>query len=927
MNLLNNTQELQEEINQEVLLNGITNRIRQTLELEEILTATVGEIRAFLQTDRALVYRFHTNGSGQVIAESVQPNSLPSLLGLNFPADDIPNDAREQFLKARQRSTVNVASQKIGISPLDCAETGKPLKNLDIHYRAADACHIQYLLAMGVQFSLVVPILHREKLWGLLVSHHSEPRAIALNELEFVQRVADQVSIAISQSILFSQARQQAQRESTVNKVVTLLHNRQIPPLQAALEETVIALQGCGGRLYITPPNNYSSSQLYTWGLQPKLPATNNHNLIEENPLWQAAINSYLKATHPEVKGGRISDPWIIKDLYNETNLAAFLPAFRNQGIRSLLVMPLQYCQQFIGYLTIFSNEINTEIWWAGRFDSNNQQLAPRQSFQAWRELKKGQLREWTTEEIELIQALGNHFLMAIQHYQLYHQIQAMNANLENEVKDRTEELQQTTSELQQSLELAKVLKQVTNQIRSTLDLPTILQTIVQEVRHLLNADRVIVYHFLHTWEGKVLVEDVIDDKLSILGQVYDPNCFPVEYTYQYQAGRVRAIQNILEAGLSQCHVEFLQSINVQANLVVPIRRSNYLWGLLIAHQCYETRNWQSYELDLLQQLADQAAIAIHQAELYEESCTAATTANQKAEQLELALDALKRTQAQLIQTEKMSSLGQLVAGMAHEINNPINFIYGNLTHVSEYTQNLLELLQLYEEDFPNATARIQQRRNDIELEFLLDDLPRMLSSMKGGADRIRQLVLSLRNFSRLDEAERKAVNIHEGIDSTLLILQNRLKENPNCPPIEVVREYSNLPLVECYAGQLNQVFMNILSNAIDALEQQASKDFLGGIKRASSQITIRTEVKNNSKSSHSPDSVVIRITDNGSGISEAIQAQIFNPFFTTKPVGKGTGLGLSISYQIVVEKHQGSLKCVSQPGQGTEFLIEIPVR
>ncbi len=293
------------------------------------------------------------------------------------------------------------------------------------------------------------------------------------------------------------------------------------------------------------------------------------------------------------------------------------------------------------------------------------------------------------------------------------------------------------------------------------------------------------------------------------------------------------------------------------------------------------------------------------------------------------ALQALQQTQAQLIQTEKMSSLGQLVAGVAHEINNPINFIYGNLPHVTDYTKDLLKLVELYEQKYGEADAEIQTYRKEIDLEFLVDDLPKMLESMQIGADRIREIVLSLRNFSRLDEAEMKRVDIHEGIDSTLLILQNRLKASSSHPGIETVKEYGKLPLVECYAGQLNQVFMNILSNAIDALDQYNQKRSPEEIEANPATITIQTESITSAPKSinESINAVLIKIRDNGPGIPPDHLNRLFDPFFTTKPIGKGTGLGLSISYQIIVEKHHGMLKCISEPGKGAEFWIEIPVR
>jgi PAS domain S-box-containing protein len=283
-----------------------------------------------------------------------------------------------------------------------------------------------------------------------------------------------------------------------------------------------------------------------------------------------------------------------------------------------------------------------------------------------------------------------------------------------------------------------------------------------------------------------------------------------------------------------------------------------------------------------------------------------------QAQELEEALCKLQRSQTQLIHNEKMSSLGQLVAGVAHEINNPINFINGNIKPASEYIQDLLALLELYEQEYPQPIEHIQEFAEDIDLDFIKIDLPRLLNSMKVGADRIREIVLSLRNFSRLDEAEMKDVDIHEGIDSTLMILQNRLKGRDHYGKIEVIKEYGQLPLVVCYPGQLNQVFMNLLANAIDALDEIR-------ITKETPIIRIRTQLADQNQ-------VAIIITDNGIGISDKIKKRIFDPFFTTKSVGKGTGMGLAISYQIITEKHRGSLKCTANPHQGTEFIITIPI-
>lgn len=290
-----------------------------------------------------------------------------------------------------------------------------------------------------------------------------------------------------------------------------------------------------------------------------------------------------------------------------------------------------------------------------------------------------------------------------------------------------------------------------------------------------------------------------------------------------------------------------------------------------------------------------------------------------KAEELELAYRELQNTQAQLIQAEKMSSLGQMLAGIAHEINNPTSFIYGNIQPAIDYSQDLLQLVELYRDYYPEPVEEISEQLEAKDADFIAEDFPKLLLSMKEGAERISKIVLSLRNFSRVDEKECKQVDIHEGIDSTLLILKHRLKEQPSRPEIQVIQEYGELPKVECYPSQLNQVFMNILSNGIDAINESFVSGKLS-LAQDKGQIRICTEVKENN-------SVMIRIADNGPGIKAEVQEKIFNPFFTTKPVGKGTGLGLAISYQIVVEKHSGRVECVSTPGQGTEFLILLPIK
>ncbi|MBE9093472.1 GAF domain-containing protein [Tychonema sp. LEGE 07203] len=464
----------------------------------------------------------------------------------------------------------------------------------------------------------------------------------------------------------------------------------------------------------------------------------------------------------------------------------------------------------------------------------------------------------------------------------------------------------------------------IASQMRNSLDLDKILDTAVNEIRSLLQVDQCYFLWYASSGGGQ--------PSFAISHEAANPELterlaeYPIEQvTLLAEKIRHRQTLRIGDAATAPC-IEpptraFLTGVGIVSKLLLPLKTRSGQMGAVVCNHYSSRRCWVASEVELLQAVVDQLGIAIDQAELYAQTRAAALAAQTQARQLTETLQSLQRKETQLIQNEKMSSLGQMVAGVAHEINNPVNFIYGNLTYCEQYVKDILDLLRLYQKHYPEPAAEILHRSEEIDIDFVVPDLLKILSSMEMGAERIRKIVLSLRNFARHDESEMKPVDIHEGIDSTLLILQSRLKSNGLTSGIEVIKDYGDLPKVECYPGELNQVFMNILGNAIDSVENQP----------APKTIAISTAlVSRDSEAAESGNSlgklVVIRIRDSGPGLTQKAQSRLFDPFFTTKPVGKGTGLGLSISYQIVVEKHGGSLKCISEAGQGAEFWIEIPL-
>ncbi|MBD2297491.1 ATP-binding sensor histidine kinase [Nostoc sp. FACHB-190] len=489
---------------------------------------------------------------------------------------------------------------------------------------------------------------------------------------------------------------------------------------------------------------------------------------------------------------------------------------------------------------------------------------------------------------------------------------------------------------ISESLDLASVIK-ASQTLSGEIEMDQLLSKLMQVVMENAGASKsALILSGNHNSELRVVALSSSENFAAIsteLPSIYAGSSNDIPITLIKYVNRIKEVFVVDDAKTVDFLAEdrYIISQKPKSLLCIPIINQGKLLGILYLENSLTTGAFTRDRIEVLKLLTTQAAISLENAILYNNLAQAnqnleeynhslevkvearTQELNNKNQHLQEALQELQRTQTQLIQSEKMSSLGQMVAGIAHEINNPINFIHGNIAHASEYVKDLLDLVNIYQQECSHPSDILTAKVAEIDVEFLSEDLLKILDSMEVGSSRIRNIVLGLRNFSRLDEAEMKTVDVHEGIDNTLMILQHRLKAKSDALEIEVIKEYAKIPEISCYAGQLNQVFMNILSNAIDAVN-----DSRANIKKP--QIHIYTALKDSN-------TLQVRIADNGCGMTEAVKKKIFDPFFTTKPVGSGTGLGLSISYQVIVDKHKGQLICDSTPGQGTEFVIEIPIK
>ncbi|MBW4604440.1 MAG: GAF domain-containing protein [Calothrix sp. FI2-JRJ7] len=1008
-------------IEKEKTLAAVIARIRESLDLQTIFKNTATEVRQLLQADRVGVFRFypHLDWEGEFVSEDVA-NGWNSAMALKIH----DHCFSEQFAAQYQEGKLNIIT--------------------DIYQGDCSPCHIAILEKFQVRSNLVAPLLKGKKLWGLLCIHQcSAPRYWEESEIEFIQQIAVQLSVAIQQAEYLEQMQMQAvklaqasereriaERQKSIAKTIekirqtfdleTIFHTA-THEIRKILEADRVVIYrfnpDWSGDFVVESIETGWNSLLDKQLQQPELRANISECSIKL--LVNAPIpDSYLK----ETQGGRFVRGEIFRtcdDIYNAGFSDCYIRVLESYQARAYAIVAIYHGNKLWGLLAVFQNsaprkweddeiclltQISTQLGtafqqaeyfqqvssqaaqlekaaerqralattvdkirqsldiesifqattqevrrllnvervaiyrfypdWSGEFVADsildgwtpvgksqptiektfleaaktgkyprNETFVPiLQGEKLWGLLvayQNSQPRYWEEEEVNLLAQVGVQLGVALQQAETLKQVQAQAA------------------QLTRAAEREKALATTVEKIRQSLDLHTIFATTTQEVRNLLKVERVAIYSFYTDGSGDFVAESVASEWMPLIG-----NSFLMMDTFVQKAlgelnmrlQKTITVDDIYKQQYSDPQLVFLEQIQARAYVMVPIFQGDNLWGLLAAYQNTKPREWMEDEVSLLAQIGLQLAVALQQAELLEQ------TRLQK-EKLNEALKELQRTQTQLIQGEKMAGLGQLVAGIAHEINNPINFIYGNLSHVSEYTQSILELMKIYQHQYPEPVQKIQAQASKIDLDYIIEDLPKTILSMHSGAERILQLVESLRTFSRLDHAQIKHVDIHGGIDSALLILQHRLRSSANTPPIDVIKRYGDLPLVECYAALLNQVFMNILINAIDAIEigyKQHQKE--NSKKLHSPQIIIHSQVVQN-------DRVLIRIHDNGCGIPDDVVSRIFDPFFTTKEPGKGTGLGLSISYQIIVEKHGGKIECFCEPGKGTEFWIEIPIK
>ncbi|MBW4421000.1 MAG: GAF domain-containing protein [Myxacorys californica WJT36-NPBG1] len=844
--------ELQDAISRQRALTQVVGNIRSSVDTHIILDTACQELCKLLKLERAAVYRFNEDWSGEFVSQFgiVEPLwDRTNPFGKNLAWEDTH---LQETQGGRYRNNESFAV-------------------VDIYQAGHTRCHLDILEQFKIRAYVLAPIFTGTKLWGLVAAYqHSSPRQWQAFEVEFLEQVGAQLGVAIQQAENLEQSRQQAialqdaiARQRALTEVVG--------KIRSSLDINLILKMTCQEvcnllrveRIAVYRFNDdWSGEFISNFGMVE--PQWDSINPFGENLVWQ---DTHLQ----ETKGGRYrnNESFAVSNIYQVGHSRCHLDILEQFKIRAYALTPIFVGRNLWGLLAAYQHSGT---------------------------------RHWDAVEVEFLAQVASQLGVALQSSDLLMQTQIR------------------ADELHQAAEQRRILFDLVVKIRESFNWEPIVKPALAEVRRVLDVDRVGILRFEPDsgyCSGEFIAEDVLPNLDSALNtKVHDR--FGQQHMSQFSQRTAQVISDTTKLGAKLPYFDVIEWFQVKAQITVPLMEGDTLWGLLCIHQCSKTREWEETELEFVTQVAAQINVALLQASLFHQSSLLGQT-REEADQLAQALRELRAAQLQIIHAEKMASLGQLVAGIAHEINNPVNFIYGNLEHAEQYIHELLHCVNLYRQHYSDPAPQIQQHWQNADLDFTIEDLPKLFQSMTVGTERIRDIVMSLRNFSRLDEAEFKSVDIHEGIDSTLMILQHRLKPTADSPTIQVIKDYDALPTVECYPGQLNQVFMNLLSNAIHAVEERNAKQPPSTLAASPGEIRISTSVIDQ-------DWVSIRVSDNGLGIDESVLSKLFDPFFTTKITGKGTGLGLSISYQIVTEKHNGKIYCHSTPGMGAEFVVELPI-
>ena len=840
-------------------LSSCTDQLFQQIERQQALASVIEKIRSSI--DLNTIFKTTATEARQLLnADRVGVFRFDPESGWN-EGEFVAEDVVPEFPSAM---AAKVYDRCFGSQFAVYYTQGRVQAVADIYDAGLSDCHIQILERFRIRANLIVPVLQGGELWGLLCIHQCDhARRWQLSEIEFVRNIAERFAVALQQAEYIEQIKYQA----------TLL-------ARSAAQERALVRQKSLVRIAnrIRHSSEWETICQTATGEVRQLLEADRVAIYRFNPDWSGdflfeamtadwkplvGISSTIEDTYlMETQGGRYAanETFCVADIYEAGHSDCHVALLEEFQARAYAIAPIFQDKRLWGLLAVYQN------------------IAP---------------RHWQEDEVELIAQIGEQLGIALQQ----------------------------ASERERSIDRQKALVKIVSKIRQSLDFAAICQTATAEVLQLLEADRAAIYRFNPDWSGDFLFESVAAGWKPLVGT--SPT---IEDTYlmetqggRYAANETFCVADIYEVGHTDCHVALLEELQAKAYAIAPIFQNERLWGLLATYQNVAPRQWKADEMQLLAQVGEQLGIALQQAESVDRIQT-------QSVELKQAIEELQRSQIQLVQNEKMASLGQLVAGIAHEINNPVNFIHGNLSHVSEYTTNLLALVRFYQQRDARSARDIrefQQRAEETDIDFILEDLPKILASMQAGTDRIRDIVLSLRNFSRLDEAEVKTVDIHEGIDNALLILGHRIKACEDRAEVRVVKDYGDIPQVECYPAQLNQVFMSLSANALDAIDVAFGVEKLNLERQGSDRIpTIWIATRCNERKQ-----VEIRIRDNGTGIERENISRIFDRFFTTKPVNKGTGLGLAISKQIIVEQHYGTLRANSTLGEGTEFTIDLPIK